>query len=239
MAYNVSQGFRERCYSGSSLYNCRLIIGEDTIPIEQIASITISSPIIDNSSEIFYLGTFISQKLTIKFKNLDGIDTTSGTNVDLYISQYVDDDWEEVPIGKFLIDESPENYHQTATIECLDYAIKFAPNVDYSPVFIDGKTTIDTLLQWICSYYGVILYSYPSINGNVEIGTYDSTISGKRWISYIAELKGCNAKMNREGELVLVPINSNPAVTINALKSKLFELGEKYEISKVVYFQCQ
>ena len=238
MAYNVSSDFREQCYSGESLYSCRLIIGSQTIPMQQISSITISSPIIDDTSEIFYIGTFISQKLTIKFKNLDGIDITSGTNVELYISQYVDNDWEEVPIGKYIIDESPENYYQTSQIQCLDYAIKFATNLDYSPCFVDGKTTIDALLAWICTHYGVTLGSYPNTNGSVEIATYDSTISGKRWISYIAEIKGCNAKMDRLGQLTLVPIKSTPAVTIDALKSKSWELGEKYEIQKVTFFDA-
>lgn len=238
MAYSVSEDFRTKCYSGESLYNCRLIIGEETIPTTQISSITISSPIIDDQKETFYIGTFISQKLTIKFKNLDGIDTKSGTNVELYISQYVNDSWEEVPIGKYIIDESPENYYQAAQIECFDYAIKFATNLDYSPCFVDGKTTIDNLLQWICTYYEITLGDYPNINGNVEIGTYDSTVSGKQWISYIAEIKGCNAKMDRLGRLTLVPIKSSPVVTIDALKSKSWELGEKYEIQKVTYFDA-
>ena len=238
MAYSVSTAFREQCYSGSSLYSCRLIIGSSTIPISQIESITISSPIIDSNSETFYIGTFISQKLTIKFKNLDGIETASGTNVELYISQYVNNSWVEVPIGKYLIDESPENYYQTATIECLDYAIKFATNLDYSSALVDNKITIDNLLAWICTHYGVTLGSYPNTNGSVEIGTYDSTISGKRWISYIAEIKGCNAKMDRLGQLTLVPVKSSPAVTIDALKSASWELGEKYEIKKVTFFDA-
>ena len=238
MAYNVSAAFREQCYSGESLYSCRLIIGGNTIPISQIASITISSPIIDSNSETFYIGTFISQQLTIEFKNLDGIDTTSGTNVELYISQNVEGTDIEVPIGKYVIDESPENYYQSAKIVCLDYAIKFATNLDYSSAFVDNKITIDNLLQWICNHYGVTLGSYPSINGNVEIGTYDSTVSGKRWISYIAEIKGCNAKMNRLGQLTLVPIKSSPAVTIDALKSASWELGEKFEISQVTFFDA-
>lgn len=238
MAYSVSEDFRTKCYSGESLYSCRLIIGGQTIPTSQLASITISSPIIDDQKETFYIGTFISQKLTIKFKNLDGIDTTSGTNVELYISQYVNNSWEEVPIGKYIIDESPENYYQTAQIECLDYAIKFATNLDYSPCFVDGKTTIDDLLEWICAYYDVTLGDYPNTNGDVEIGTYDSTVSGKRWISYIAEIKGCNAKMDRLGQLTLVPLKSTPAVTIDALKSKSWELGEKFEISQVTFFDA-
>ncbi len=238
MAYNVNQAFRERCYSGSSLYRCRLIIGEETIPVSQISSITISSPIVDGDKETFYIGTFISQKLTIQFKNLDGINTESGTNVELYISQYVEGNWVEVPIGKYIIDESPEDYYKSSKIDCLDYAIKFATNLDYSSALVDDKITIDNLLIWICNHYGITLGDYPTINGDVEIGTYDNTISGKRWISYIAELKGCNAKMNRNGELTLVPLKSPPAVTINALRSKSWELGEKFEVSKVVYFDA-
>ncbi len=238
MAYNVSTAFREQCYSGESLYTCRLIIGGETIPTEQLSSITISSPIIDTSSEIFYIGTFISQKLTIQFKNLNGINTTSGTNVELYISQNVNGVWEEVPIGKYLIDESPENYYKSAQIECLDYAIKFATNLDYSPAFVDGKITIDDLLQWICNHYGVTLGNYPNTNGDIEIATYDSTISGKRWISYIAELKGCNAKMDRYGRLILVPLKQQPVVTIDATKGGALELGEKYFIQQVTYFDA-
>jgi hypothetical protein len=238
MAYNVSQAFREQCYKGSSLYKCRLIIGEVTIPTSQIASIIISSPIVDSESQIFYIGTFISQKLTIQFKNLDGIDTASGTEVELYISQYVNNDWEEVPIGKYLIDEAPEDYYKASKIVCLDYAIKFNTNLDYSPAFVDDKITIDNLLQWICTHYGVTLGSYPNTNGSVEIGTYDSTVSGKRWISYIAELKGCNAKMDRQGQLTLVPLKSSPVVTIDAKKSALWELGEQYDLKTVTYFDA-
>lgn len=238
MAYNVSQAFRDQCYSGSSLYSCRLIIGSTTVPTEQISSITISSPIIDSDNQSFYIGTFISQKLTIEFRNLDGIDTASGTEVELYISQSVNGSDVEVPIGKYLIDESPEDYYKSSKIECLDYAIKFATNLDYSPAFVDDKTTIDNLLQWICTHYGVTLGDYPDTNGDVEIGTYDSTISGKQWISYIAEIKGCNAKMDRLGQLTLVPLKNTPAVTIDALKSKSWELGEKFEVSKVVFFDA-
>lgn len=238
MAYNVSTAFREQCYSGESLYDCRLIIDGKTISIEQLASITISSPIIDTRSEIFYIGTFISQELTIQFKNTNGINTASGTNVELYISQYVNGVWEEVPIGKYLIDESPENYYKTAQIKCLDYAIKLATNLDYSPAFVDGKIAIDDLLEWICDYYQVEIEDYPDTNGDIEIATYDSSVSGKRWISYIAELKGCNAKMDRYGRLILVPLKQEPVVTIDATKGGSLELGEKYFVQQVTYFDA-
>ena len=235
--YAVSSAFRNKQYSGESEFKARLVIGETEIPNDQIARIEIDNPIFDSTSEnnngIFYIGTFISQKVTIKFKNLDGLDLHSGDNVELYISQYVNDEWVEIPMGLYLIDDLAENYHETCEISCLDYAVKFKNGIDYSPCFVDDKATVDTILQYICTTCGVTLGSYPSINGNIETGQYDSTVSGKQWISYIAELKGCNAKIGRDGVLNLIPLCQEPAVSINALESESWKLGEKYEISKV------
>lgn len=236
--YKVSNKFREQVYSGEALYDAKLSINGQTIPDEQIASIIISDPIIDTSTETFYLGSFISKQITIKFKNLDGLTIESGLNVYLEIGQEIDGEYEYVPIGNFLIDELDENYFTTCEITCLDYAVLFKPAVDYSPAFTDGKATIDEILIWLCSHFGVTLGNYPSTNGNVEIGVYDSSISGKQWISYIAEIKGCNAKIDRTGVLQLIPFNNVSSVTINALESEEWELGEPYKISKIVYFDA-
>lgn len=235
MAYTVSEKFREKVYSGESLYSCKLTIDYVEVPYNQIESIKISSPIIDSSSNAFYLGSFVSQSITVKFKNLDGLVIQSGSKVDLSIGQYIDTDYEYVPIGKYLIDDLGENYQTTCEITCLDYAVKLKPNIDYSPCFTDGKATIDTILKYICESFGVTLGTYPSINGDIETSEYDSTVSGKQFISYIAELKGSNAKFGRDGKLYLIPLKSDPVCTINALSSKSWELNEKYEISRVVY----
>ena len=67
MAYNVSEDWIERSYSGSSRYSCKLYINGLLVPIEQISKIDIDSPITDNSSQDkpFYIGTFISQSIKI------------------------------------------------------------------------------------------------------------------------------------------------------------------------------
>ena len=235
MAYIVSNDFKEKLYSGECDYRATLIINGNTIPNEQIASISISSPIVDDTNEMFYVGTFISQKITIKFNNLDGLSLESGQNVSLSIGQYVNNAWVDVPIGLFIVDDLGENYQKTCEITCMDYGVKFKPNIDYSPCFVDGKATIDTILQYICTQFGVTLGDYPTINGDVEIGTYDSTISGKQWISYIAEIKGCNAKIDREGRLTLQPLKQASNQVKDATQNASFELGEKYNVSKVTY----
>lgn len=236
MAYNVTEKFRTKVYSGESLYSCILTINDVEVPYNQIESIKISSPIIDKNSNTFYIGTFISQSITIKFKNLDGLDIKSGNNVDLQIGQYIDSAYEYVPIGKFLIDDLTENYQTTCEITCMDYAVKMKPNIDYSAAFDEtGLISIDDLLHYICEYFGVELGTYPDINGDIKISTYDSSISGKQYISYIAEIKGSNAKFGRDGKLYLQPLKTDPVYTINALSSKTWELSEKYEITNVIY----
>lgn len=242
MAYNVSNDWITKCYSGKSKYSCRLLINDKLVPINQIARIDINSPIIDNSSQDkpFYIGTFISQSIKIKFKNLKGLNIKSGNRVELFIGQIVDeeDTYEEIPIGKYLIDELGENYQETCEITCLDYGVLFSTNCDYSNALVDGKIEVDDLLEWICDKYGVELGDFPTINGDVEVGSYDNTLSAKYYISCIAEIKGCNAKMDREGRLTLVPIKSTPTRSINALKSKDWKLGEKYVIKNVTYFDA-
>ena len=236
MAYNVSNKYREQVYSGSSTYKCQLTINGNSIPNNQIERITISNPIIDDNKEYFYIGTFISQKITIKFRNLNNLNIQTGDNVELSIGQLVGDNYEYVPIGKFIVDELTEDYYKKCEIPCLDYAIKFKPNVDYREAFDkNGKTTLKNLLIWLCKHYGVQLGTYPTVNNDVEIGIYDNTISGKAYISYIAEMFGGNAKIDRNGILNIISLKQKPVVEINALKSKTWELKERFKISKVVY----
>lgn len=237
----VSTQFREQEYSGEALFNSILRINNNLVPVQQIASIKIKSPIIDTSTETFYVGSFISQTLTIKFKNLDGLDIQSKNNVHLEIGQSINGVYEYLLMGEYLIDDLAENYQETCEITCMDYAIKFKPNIDYSPCFTNGTASVSTIVQYICNYFDVTLGSDLLLlpNNDVVVGTYDSTISGKQWLSYIAEIMGCNLKMSRDGKLLFLPFKKDePDIEINALKSAEWELGEKYEISQVVYFDA-
>ena len=142
MAYSVSNDYRTIVYSGGAIYNCELKINNVQVPNEQISSIKISSPIIDTTTEtgsMFHIGTFISKSLEIKFKNLNGLDLTTKPIIDLRIGMYVGNDYEYVPIGRFLIDELDENYQKTCIITCMDYAIKFKPQLDISQFFTETE----------------------------------------------------------------------------------------------------
>ena len=239
MAYNVSENYRTVVYSGEALYDCKLYINNNLIPINQISSINISSPIIDTTSEggsMFHIGTFISQKLDIQFKNLDGLDLENNPSIDLEIGLKVGNSYEYIPIGKYLIDELSEDYQTTCLITCFDYAIKFNSNLDISQFFDeDNKIYASDLFEAICGYYGVNVGTYPEVNNDKPIYYYDNTITAKRYIMYLAELFGGNAKMERDGSCSIIPLKNYTDIEIDGLSSKSFKVGATYEITRVCY----
>lgn len=243
MAYELStiEKVREIIYSGDAVYDCKLYFNKELIPVEQISNIKISSPIIDTTQDtgtMFHLGTFISQQLTIKFKNLDGLDLTSNPEIYLEIGVKVEGEFTYIPIGYYLIDELAENYQKTCEITCLDYAAKFKSNIDVSRFFNEeGYVIASELFEDICRYFGVGHGTYPSTNNNKKLYFYDDSLSGKDNISFLAELFGGNAKMGRDGKCYIIPLkdsNKEP-VEIDALSGKSIEIGDIYEISRVCY----
>ena len=242
MAYNLeTERIREIIYSGDATYDCKLYFDNTLVPVEQIANINISSPIIDTTSEtgkMFHIGTFISQQIKIKFRNLNGLDLTSNPDIYLEIGVEVDGEYSYIPIGHFLIDELAENYQKTCEITCLDYAIKFKPNLDITQFLNEeGYIIASELFEAICRHFGVGIGTYPNVNNNKKIYFYDSSLSGKNYISYLAELFGGNAKIGRDGKCYIIPLkdDTKTPIEIDALSSKSFEVGDVYEISRVCY----
>lgn len=95
--------------------------------------------------------------------------------------------------------------------------------------------TAENLLKSLCEHFGVELGTYPNVNRDVIIGSYDNTISGKQYVSWLAEIMGSNAKIGRDGKLYLVPVKNLSTVTIDVKSSKSWTKGELYKISRVVY----
>jgi hypothetical protein len=238
MAYSVSESYKETIYSGGATHKAILKINGIEIPNSQIERIEISDPLIDIQQKIFYLGQFASKQIIIKFKNTEGIPIEG--NVELSIATLVNNEWEEVPIGQFLIETNTEDYYTNNKLTCLDYAVKMKTNCDFSNLIVAEDRTItpvslETLLQWICNHYEVELGSYPETNKDYLISTYDNTLSGKYYISLIAELMASNAHFGRDGKLYIIPAKQTPIERINALKSESFTTTSSYTISKVIY----
>ncbi|MEG1506019.1 MAG: hypothetical protein RR478_00825, partial [Bacilli bacterium] len=228
MAYTVTQKFKDIIYSGYSNNTAKLSIGGTIIPTSNIKSIKASNPII--SKDKMCLGTFISNQLEITFRNMDNVPLTG--DIYLEIGVKVDNAYEYVPIGYFIIDDLKEDYYTTCKITCLDRAVKMKTNVDISKqVPISAKN----LLIWLCQKYNIVLGTYPLINNDVITNMYDSSYSGKKYVSMIAEIMGGFAKFGRDGKLYIIPLKRDSIATINAKKSKSFQKKELYKITRVVY----
>lgn len=246
MAVNVSENYRTTVYGGERIYSCSLSINNTPISSSQIKQINISRPIIDKTKDSYYIGTFIADKVEITFKNTQNLNIASGDEVSLNIALKVNGTDEWVNQGIFIIDDLGENYQKSNKITCYDYSIKFEPavNTPIEDVFnhnVDADTysiTLENLLIWLCNHYGVTLGTYPEINNDIVVGNWDSTISGKQYVSWIAEMMAGNAKIGRDGKLNIISLNSPYVYNINGLKSKSWELGERYQISKVIYFDA-
>lgn len=250
--------YNQVIYSGGALNRATLTINGNVILTKNIKSIKISSPIIDTSQDYFYLGSFVGQKLEVEFRNADNIDLNG--DVELVIGTKIEeanpaediDGYLDVKMGVYIIDTKPEDYYKNAKITCYDKSILFKKSVDISQWFdeeeitdpetgeikvVKTNITAENLLINLCkNYLGEnALVSYPQINLNATIAMVDTTLSGKQYISWIAEIMGGNAKITRDGKLAIIPLNQQPAVQINAKRSKSWTLGEKYKISGVYY----
>lgn len=341
MAQIVSENFREILYSGEADHTVSLTIGNTPIDIENIKSIKISDPIIDKTSETFYIGTFVGKQVEIEFYKPEEIDLTG--KVHLEIGTMVNEEYEMLPIGNFNIDTPTEDYYSNCKIVALDDSSLFKPNIDISQFFVKlnirynniknnsipvlqenitenaeiinddiyeerlrlvrnefarinhyteiyfkindnkiylnssfdeetGETTYDyittlktitdiitteidkkiseydeetdvgditaeELLHELCKIFlgENRLGTYPSTNNNVITSYYDNSLSGKQYMSYIAEIMGGNAKIDRYDKLCIFPIKQESTTEIDATASKSWSLGEKFEIQKVEY----
>ena len=229
-------------YNDEILYDCELKINGISIDYSQIKKIKISDPLFDNSNDMFTLGQFVSKKVEIDFKNMANIPLEG--NVELNIILDKQGTILYIPIGKFIIEYSPEDYYNNCKLTCLDYAVKMKTNVDYSELIVStdeqGNETItpitlETLLIWLCEYYEIELGTYPNTNKDYLISVYDTSMSGKYYISLIAELMGGFAHIDRYGKLCIIPLKQEVKETIDGTASKSWTSTSRYEISRVVY----
>ena len=235
--YTINDNLRKKIYDGGLEYTPIITIGNTELDWGNIEYINIDDPIIDKQSQTMYIGTFISKKLEMKFRKPASIDLSEQITYSIKITDETFGYDTIVPIGVFNIETSPQDYYATAELVALDNAVKFKPAVNIQE-FFDEETediTALALLQALCTHYGVTLVSYPNVNTTVKTASYDSTTSGKQYISYIAEIMGGFAKIDRQGRLKIVPVKSNSVATIDATKSKALTIGEEYKITEVCY----
>ena len=180
------------------------------------------------SNDEFTLGSVSSQAIDLKlFKS-----AVPNTVKNVYIESGIAG--EIIPIGHFNVDDKEEE-KDTITYKLLDNMIKFEFNYDGSSLIEEkGTATLLEILQDICSKAGVELGSTSFLNNGKRISVYDSTVSARTYIGYIAEQAAGFACIGRDGKLYIKTLGKDTQeLSIKYLKD--FTWGEKFKVSRVHY----
>lgn len=131
-----------------------------------------------------------------------------------------------------LVDNLEEEDEATATLTLVDYMAKFEFNYDGSSIM---PTTLLAVVQNICSQAGVTLQTTNFTGYDKNIDWYDSRITAREYIGYVAELNGGYACMTEGGQLKFVAFDDTPVATISINDCENFKLGEQHIITRVLY----
>ena len=236
--YAVSNDYNDVIYSGGARHRLSLQFKGNEVEDanSKVEYVKRKSNILSNGDERFSLDNFVSMELEIKIHGIRPEDVLEPVNVS--IGTYVDDDYEYVPIGIFNLSEAPTKDGDIVTIKLRDNSVKFDVPYDAEPIIKanNNSATMLQILQDICNKCGVTLSTTNFINKDTEVSVWDNTINARQYVMWIAEKAASIATINRLGELILVPLDSN--LTVFDLDTNLIESfteGDRFVISRVVY----
>lgn len=129
------------------------------------------------------------------------------------------------------IEETDVEYKYTLTDKMVNLEFYY----DASEIFENGSTTLLNIALDICSKAGIELATQDFRSYDKEITWYDNTLTAREYIGYIAELNGGYAQIGTDGKLYFLKQKQDSVATINFDDCADFSIGEKREITRVVY----
>lgn len=237
MAFKTSEKYKSVIYSGDCRHKLKLLFNGVELADADVycESLKVTSRILPNGSTRFSLDNFISKEAELILHDIDTTIIQSPVNIS--IGTLVDGTYEYVPIGLFVVQDLPTTDKNKTTIKLRDYAVKFDFGYNAKDIIDEngGSATKLQILQDICNKAGVETDITKFYGSNSKIGIYDNTITGRTYISYLAEQAGSIATIDRSGKLIFVQLKDLETVEIPLNIVEKYEDGEKYEISRVVY----
>ena len=244
--------YEEQIYSGDSSHRLYIKHGNTVIGTEEedyaspyASSLTWKRRILKNGSKSFNLNNFISQEIELVLYAYQI--TNLSDEIEIKIGTYIESvkKWVYIPLGIYLIQDSPTTDKNKTTYKLRDKSVKFDFNYNAKPL-IDNSEHIDEngnsyvtkleILQDICSKAGVTYNGSTTFIGHDDpIGIYDNTVTGRVYIADIAEQASSIATIDRTGCLIFVDMSNLTERTISEDIIEKFEQGDNYKISKVIY----
>lgn len=119
--------------------------------------------------------------------------------------------------------------------DLVDKLVLFNFNYDAKPLIDLGTTTLSDILIDMCTQAGVTLDETLTLINDIEVTWYDNTLLARDYLSFIAELQGGYARILDNGKLTIVKHKMASQSTLQIDNCEDFLLGEKKEITRVVY----
>ena len=244
--------YEEQIYSGDSLHRLYIKHGNTIIGTEEedyaspySSSLTLKRRILKNGSKSFSLNNFISQEIELVLHNYQI--TNLSDEIEIKIGTYIKsvEKWVYVPLGIYLIQDSPTTDKDKTTYKLRDKSIKFDFNYNAEPIIESSEHVDDNnnkyvtkleIVEDICYKAGVTYNGSKTFIGyNDPIGIYDNTVTGRAYIADIAEQASCIATIDRTGNLTFIDMSGLTERTVSEDIIEKFEIGDNYKISKVIY----
>lgn len=189
----------------------------------------------ENGKKVFGLDNFIAEEVEIIIHDIDTSIIQDKVRIEL--GTLVNNTYEYVPMGVYNIQDTPTRNDDKITIKLRDNAVLFDFNYNAKPLIdsLGGSATKMQILQDICSQANVTCGVSSFLGDSDLIGTYDNTIKGRMYVAYLAEQAGCIAKIDRNGELIFIPLNNLYTQRIPLSVVSKYVKGTTYTIERLVY----
>lgn len=176
-------------------------------------------------TDTFYLGSTASVMATLKVP-LEAWNPNIGK-----VQIFIDDELTRT----FMVDKSEIQDDATVVMTLGDYLLRTDDTIDISSLITEEHgVTAKTLLEFICDNYSIPYTSFSFTNQDVEINSYDSTLTGRQYLEMIAEIAGSYVRINNQGQLELRDyVLSQDYITTEDIDS--YKEGELNTIGRVVY----
>ena len=222
--YSTSTDYKNKILADSTRQLLNVYIDNNKIEDRYILECKITYKLLDNDE--FCFGSTQAKTVNLKIHK--------NALPDTYTRFYIESGimGEIVPIGYFNVDEISKDDDYTVSLTLIDDMSKFEFNYDGSA--LNYPATILTILQDICSKAGVELGSTSFLNWDKQVAVYDSTVTARTYLGYIAEQAGGFAIIGRDGKLYIRTIGEDTTELALRYFSE-YSWGERFKVSRIAY----
>lgn len=236
--YSTDNPYQDVIYSQEDVNKCKLYFNNVELEDadEYLEKITFIKRVLpENGKKVFGLDNFIAEEVEIVIHDIDTSIIQDKVRIEL--GTLVNNDYVYVPMGVYNIQDTPTRNDNKITIKLRDNACLFDFNYNAKPLIdsLGGTATKMQILQDICSQANVNC-NVNSFTGDSDlIGTYDNSIKGRMYVAYITEQAGCIATIDRNGNLIFVPLNNLYTHRIPLSIVSKYVKGTPFKIERIVY----